>query len=208
MTGLRSASAQVQKQALRDAFCVAHRIAETGVPLFATGSDSAVEVFAYGLDARPMLRRSREMEALLADTVEGVLASPSIAAEGVLYMMHSLDAEGRVVPLYVGKAGRYGRTGEVSANLAAIRANTSKFARWGYNYAYHMGDLSAAALPGHAADRVTFKYRRWAARCSLPLRRRRAYVSLYVFGAQVGDRRRGTSGSNSVAALWPSRSTC
>jgi hypothetical protein len=104
------------------------------------------------------------MEALLTNTVEQVLASPSVAAEGLLYIMHSLDGAGRVVPLYVGKAGRYGRTGGISANLDAIRRNTSKFARWGYNYAYHMGDLSAAALPGHAADKVTFKYRRWAAR--------------------------------------------
>jgi hypothetical protein len=38
MIGLRSASAQVQKQALWDAFRVAHRIAETGVRLFATAS--------------------------------------------------------------------------------------------------------------------------------------------------------------------------
>jgi hypothetical protein len=78
--------------------------------------------------------------------------------------MHWLDAAGWVVPLYVGKAGCYGRTGGVSANLATIRANTGKFARWGYNYAYHMGDLSAAALAGHTVDKVKFKYRRWAAR--------------------------------------------
>ena len=100
----------------------------------------------------------------MVGTVEQVLASPSIAAEGVLYMMHSVDAAGRVIPLYVGKAGRYGRAGGVSANLAAIRTNMGKFARWGYNYAYHMGDLSAGALPGHAADKVTLKYQRWAAR--------------------------------------------
>lgn len=153
-----------QKQALWDAFCAEHRIAETGVPLFATSSDGTIEVFAYGRDGRPMLRRAAEMEALLAGTVEQVLASPSAVAEGVLYLMHWLNAAGRVVPLYVRKAGRYGRTGGVSANLITIRANTGKFARWGYNYAYHMGDLSAAAVPGHAADKVTFKYRRWAAR--------------------------------------------
>jgi hypothetical protein len=68
------------------------------------------------------------------------------------------------VPLYVGKAGRYGRTGEVSANLSSIRSNTGKFARWGYNYAYHLGDLSAAALPGHAQGTVSPKYQRWARR--------------------------------------------
>jgi hypothetical protein len=165
MSGSRFAPEQIHKQALWDAFCDAHRIAETGVPLFATTPEGTIEVFAYGRDARAMLRRSRRMEALLAETVEQVLTSPSVVAEGVLYLMHSLDAAGRVVPLYVGKAGRYGRAGGISANLVAIRANTGKFARWGYNYAYHMGDLSAAALPGQkAADKVTLKYQRWAAR--------------------------------------------
>ena len=159
-----SAPEQIRKQALWDAFCAAHRIAETSVPLFATAPDGTVEVFAYGRDARPILRRSTEMEALLVDTVEQVLASRSESAEGVLYVMHSLNAAGRVVPLYVGKAGRYGRAGGISANLVGIRANTGKFARWGYNYAYHMGDLSAAAVPGHATDKVTSKYQRWAAR--------------------------------------------
>jgi hypothetical protein len=80
-------------------------------------------------------------------------------------MMHRLDERRRVVPLYVGKAGRHGRSGAaVSANIASIRANTSRFARWGYNYAYHMGDLSAAALPGHSAAKVQPKYARWARR--------------------------------------------
>ena len=130
------------------------------MPLFATGPNGAVEVFAYGRDARPMLRRSAEMESLLADTVERVLASSDAVTEGVLYIMHRLDAAGRVVPLYVGRAGRVGRNGGISANLVSIRTNTGKFARWGYNYAYHMGDLSAAALPGHAV-KVTRKYQRW-----------------------------------------------
>ena len=44
MNELHSASAQVQKEALWDAFCAAHRIAETGVPLFATGLSLADDV--------------------------------------------------------------------------------------------------------------------------------------------------------------------
>ncbi len=152
------------KQALWDAFCAAHSIADAGVPLFATGPDGAVEVFGYGRDGRPMLRRSAAMGELLAGTVEKVLASAPGEAEGVLYLMHRLDEAGRVVPLYVGKAGRYGRTGGVSVNLAGIRADAGKFARWGYNYAYHLGDLSAASLLGHAPGKVVRKYQRWAAR--------------------------------------------
>lgn len=127
--------------------------------------DGSVEIFRYGRDGRPMLRRSAAMEAILMETVEAILAAAPSGAEGLTYMMHRLDERGRVVPLYVGKAGRHGRSGAaVSANIAAIRANTSRFARWGYNYAYHMGDLSAAALPGHAASKVQPKYARWARR--------------------------------------------
>jgi hypothetical protein len=152
------------KLALWNAFCKAHRIADTGVSLFAGDRSGNVEVFAYGRDGRPMLRRSPEMHNLLASTVGQVIASPPEKAEGVLYIMHYLNFADQVVPLYVGKAGRFGRIGGLSANLAGMGTNDSKFARWGYNYAYHLGDLSAAALPGHGPGRVIPKYQRWAAR--------------------------------------------
>ena len=150
------------KQALWDAFCSAHGIAAAGVPLLAGDGEGLVEVFRHGLDGRAMLRRSAAMEELLAVTVEQVLAAPPGETEGVLYLMHRLDDGGRVVPLYVGKAGRYGRGGSVSANLASIRGNAGKFGRWGYGYAYHLGDLSAAVLPGHLPGKIAPKYRRWA----------------------------------------------
>jgi hypothetical protein len=38
----------------------------------------------------------------------------------------------------------------VCANLMSLDRDETKFARWGYNHAYHFGDLSAATLPGHA----------------------------------------------------------
>jgi hypothetical protein len=78
-------------------------------------------------------------------------------------MMHRIDGPtGRVVPFYIGKAGRHGRFGAaISANLQSIERDESKFARWGYNYAYHLGDLSAASLPGHAVPGSP-KYVRWA----------------------------------------------
>jgi hypothetical protein len=153
------------KLSLWDRFCAEHRIADRGVPLFAATSDGSVEVFPYGRDGRPMLRRSATMDAMVVETVDAVLGANPADAEGLIYMMHRLDERGRVMPLYVGKAGRHGRSGTaVSANIASIRANTSRFARWGYNYAYHMGDLSAAALPGHSAAKVQPKYARWARR--------------------------------------------
>ncbi len=68
-----------------------------------------------------------------------------------------------VVPLYIGKAARHGRLGAViSANLENIERDEGRFARWGYNYAYHLGDLSAASLVGHAAARAVPKYAKWA----------------------------------------------
>jgi hypothetical protein len=153
------------KLALWDRFCAEHHVAERGVPLFAARPDGSVEVFPYGRDGRPVLRRSAAMETMVVEAVDAVLAAERPDAEGLLYMMHRVGGDCRVVPLYIGKAGRHGRSGAaVSANIASIRANAGRFARWGYNYAYHMGDLSAAALPGHPAAKVQPKYVRWARR--------------------------------------------
>src|SRR4051812_49367357 len=75
------------------------------------------------------------------------------------------DRTGRVLPLSVGRAGRFGRmNGEMSASLRDTRRNLGKFARWGSNYAYHLGDVSAVSCVGHDASRATPKYRRWADR--------------------------------------------
>ena len=49
------------------------------------------------------------------------------------------------------------------ALLFGIEKDRSKFARWGDNYQYHIGDLSAAALAGHPVDKISPKYSRWAA---------------------------------------------
>ena len=153
------------KLALWNRFCAEHRVAGHGVPLFAAAPDASVEVFPYGRDGRRVLRRTAAMEAMVVEAVDAVLAAERPDAEGLLYMMHRLDERGRVVPLYVGKAGRHGRSGAaVSANIVSIRSNAGRFARWGYNYAYHMGDLSAAALPGHPVAKVQPKYARWARR--------------------------------------------
>jgi hypothetical protein len=147
---------------LWDAFCAHHALADTAVPLFAERGGTVV-TSAYGHDHRILLRRSERMEALVVREVSSVLA-PTSPSDGVLYMMLWLD--GRfVLPLYIGKAGRYGRGGgNVSANLANITRNPGKFARWGSNYAYHIGDLSATVCHGHSPLKITPKYRRWAER--------------------------------------------
>ena len=53
------------KLALWDRFCAEHRIAGRGVPLFAATPDGSVEVFPYGRDGRPVLRRSAAMGAMV-----------------------------------------------------------------------------------------------------------------------------------------------
>jgi hypothetical protein len=82
-------------------------------------------------------------------------------------MMHWKKA-GRVTPLYIGRAGKYGkRGGNISANLLSIERDTSKFARWGPGYAHHIGDLSATACTANGSDKLVKKYHRWAQRLFL-----------------------------------------
>jgi hypothetical protein len=184
-----------------DRFCEAHAIARLGVPLFSTGENANVEVFAYGNDGRPMLRRSPAMQAKVCETVAVVL-SPESRSEGILYMMHRLDEAGQVIPLYVGKAGRYGRSGApISANLENIDNNHGRFARWGYNYAYHLGDLSAAVLVGHAPSKIVPKYKRWASalfeRAPTPLPHLKFDVRFWC-----------TAWSFQSIGIWPEFSPC
>jgi hypothetical protein len=83
--------------------------------------------------------------------------------DGIIYMMLTRGSDGGVIPCYIGKAETIGKTsGVLSANLMRLATDTSKFGRWGDNYAYHIGDLSSIVLPGHNATVQTEKYRSWA----------------------------------------------
>jgi hypothetical protein len=76
----------------------------------------------------------------------------------------AVEDVGKVAPLYIGKAETFGKgNGNISANIKGIEQDTSKFARWGDNYAYHIGDLSAVVLPGHDPKHIARKYQMWAA---------------------------------------------
>jgi hypothetical protein len=153
------------KLALWDQFCTEHRIRETAVPLFSCDSAERVNSVRFGKNGRLILARSAEMEALVVREVGRVLSSGESQYEGLLYMMHWQDSSGRILPLYIGRAGRYGRGGgNISANLLGVEKDKSKFARWGSGYAYHIGDLSAAACTGHSENRIARKYSRWASR--------------------------------------------
>ena len=144
-------------------FCDANCIVSNGVQLFSLSPNGYVEVMRYGRNARPILKRSAEMQSLIQNTVAAIIAAPQGQVDGLLYMMYRIENNADVIPLYIGKAERRGRSGtKLSANLSSIETDNGKFARWGYNYAYHMGDLSAVALLGHPAEKRLNKYERWA----------------------------------------------
>ena len=109
---------------------------------------------------RPILKRHPQMEQAIIDLVEGGLEDP--AWEGLIYVMGWHDLP-RFVPLFVGKTERRGIRRQVSENIRSIRANTSAFARWGDNIAYHVGDLSHALFRFKAYREPRRSYQRWAA---------------------------------------------
>ena len=137
------------------------------MPLFATSSDLAVKTKQIGKPTpRNILCRSLEMDTLIRTECAKLIEDwkqKAFAYDGLIYMMLLEEPEG-VVPLYIGKAETLGKTnGNLSVNIKGIETNTRNFARWGDNYAYHIGDLSAAVLPGHDPKEITPKYRSWAA---------------------------------------------
>ena len=84
--------------------------------------------------------------------------------DGLIYMMYRSDHE-NVVPMYIGKSEKYGENSRnLSENILTISTNKDKFCRWGYNYAYHISDLSALICPGHDPEKRKMKYSKWDSR--------------------------------------------
>ncbi len=114
---------------------------------------------------RPVLARSPAMEALVIAEAAKLVddwRSGQHRYGGLIYCM-GWHQNGMVVPLYIGKAETLGKgDGNLSANLKNLATDRSKFARWGDNYAYHIGDLSACVLPGHSEGKRSAKYESWA----------------------------------------------
>ena len=144
-------------------FVAAHQIVRDSVPLFAT-ENGTVETIEFGKNKRLVLRRSVEMEALmrgLGNELSKQHDSGAVRSSGILYLMFRLDGDS-VVPLYFGKAETFGKGDKnLSANISDLITGNGKFGRWGYNYAYHIGDLSAATLAGHPEAKKTRKYSDW-----------------------------------------------
>jgi hypothetical protein len=146
-------------------FCDLQNVQGTWVPLFATTPDGTVNTREIGrTNIRPILCRSDDMEelgrcecAILIDDWTTLEAK----YDGLIYMM-AYEESGEVIPLYIGKTETLGKSGgNLSANIKGVDKDTSKFARWGDNYAYHIGDLSAAVLHGHDPKHITRKYSEW-----------------------------------------------
>lgn len=139
---------------------------ESPTPLFETDENLAVEYKHYGKDDRRILKRSEKMEERVRQEGRKVIndwSTTDDTYDGLIYLMYWLE-DGAVIPLYVGKAGKYGRDGEgLSANLRGLRGtSTGKFARWGDGHYYHIGNLSAI-LFDHEKNQKQ-KYEKWADR--------------------------------------------
>ena len=144
-------------------FCEKQNISEIGVDLF--DGVEVVSILEIGKDRkRLILKRSAEMNQLVISEVEKVLEdyrNDTKIYEGLIYMMYR-EHQNQIVPLYIGKSEKYGKNdGNLSANIKNIAKDFSKFSRWGDNYSYHFGDLSAVVL-GHEETYQTLKYRKWA----------------------------------------------
>ena len=158
-----------------DDFCAAHRIAIDSVPLFASDEFGFVETREIGRRAkRKVLVRHRDMEELIFRQTDILIKDWSQGThqyDGLIYIMHRRGNDGSLVPLYIGKAETFGRGDRnLSANICNLHNRKDKFARWGDNYAYNIGDLSAAALTNQAVEKRNPKYIEWHRRYSKALR--------------------------------------
>lgn len=155
-----------QQLALWVKFCEKYIYDTAGVPLFST-NEKLVNVKNYGRDNRLILKRSELMENLIIQEVTKVIDDFNQSGniyEGLIYIMYFRKDE-IIVPLYIGKSEKFGQRGtNLSANITNIHRDKSRFCRWGDNYAYHIGDLSAVVCPDHPENKKVQKYKRWANR--------------------------------------------
>jgi hypothetical protein len=150
-------------------FCIVHRLSIESVPLFASDEHGFVETKEIGLfNKRKVLVRHRDMERLILKETDILIEDWSKGAhkyDGLIYIMHRRGDDGSLVPLYIGKAETIGKADKnLSANLRNLHTSKDKFARWGDNYAYHIGDLSAATLTDHPVAKINRKYKEWASK--------------------------------------------
>ncbi len=151
---------------LWETWCEAQKIVEQAVPLFSTNENLEVHTRTVGSKStRRVLCRHPEMEQLIIRNVEILQHdwdNHNNEFDGILYIMFR-KIDNFVVPLYIGKAETFGKKAKnFSVNLIKVQTDRSKFARWGDGYEYHIGDLSAAVLRDHSAEKIIPKYVKWA----------------------------------------------
>jgi hypothetical protein len=131
-----------------------------------TGKKLAVVMAKGKTRMRKVLCRSYAMEVIMRREAKKVVDDHGNATaqyDGIIYIMHIDSPNGVVVSRYIGKSETVGKTsGILSVNLSRLETDKSKFGRWGDNYAYHIGDLSSALLPGHEIAVQPLKYQHWA----------------------------------------------
>ncbi|HLO87036.1 MAG TPA: hypothetical protein VK203_18805 [Nostocaceae cyanobacterium] len=148
-------------------FCEHYISNHIGVELFKVNQNNVVSIKQYGIDSRLILERSENMENYLICEVEKVLQDfdeKTDVYEGLIYIMYKVRGN-LIIPLYIGKSEKYGKSNNLSNNIKGIsrgKRDKSKFCRWGDGYEYHIGDLSAVVCPNHPKNRIYRKYQRWA----------------------------------------------
>jgi hypothetical protein len=147
-------------------FCTRMQINKYSVPLFRCSEDRIVQTKTIGVTSqRTILRRSDQMESMIrteTDTLVHDWTNERDEFDGLIYMMFLKESE-EVVPLYIGKTETIGKGDRnLSVNIKNLHSDLSKFARWGDNYAYHIGDLSAVVLSDHNEKKIHKKYINWA----------------------------------------------
>ena len=147
-------------------FCENKDVLANSVLLFETDQNGQVMTRTIGVtNKREVLSRSKQMEDLIRKEVSVLISdykNKNHQYDGLIYMMFTKEGS-KVIPLYIGKTETLGKLGgNLSANIKGLETDTSKFARWGDNYAYHIGDLSAVVLPDHDPRYKTPKYESWA----------------------------------------------
>jgi hypothetical protein len=137
---------------------------DLAVPLFETDPDGHVESKPIGKDGRHVLKRSKECDRLILNVTDQLVNDwnrKEHQFDGMLYLM-GWKQQGKFIPLYIGKTESLGKGDRnLSANIKNLHSDKTKFARWGDGYSYHIGDLSACVLPGHAEAKKTVKYQAW-----------------------------------------------
>lgn len=149
-------------------------VQRTGLPstafrFFETDERGFVQTREIGrTNTRKVLIRHRDMERLIlreTDILNEDWAHGAHQYDGLIYIIHRRDDDGCLIPLYIGKAESFGRGDRnLSANIHNLHKRKDKFARWGDNREYHIGDLSAAALVHQRIVKINPKYKAWAAK--------------------------------------------